>query len=54
MKLFGQIIGAVVETACLPIALAKDVLDVAVGEPPRNTAEQIEKIKESAKEPTHE
>ena len=50
MKLFGQIIGVVVEVAKLPADVAKDALDIAVGEHPTRTADRLDEIKEAAKE----
>lgn len=54
MKLFGQIIGVVVETVKLLAAIVLDVLAVADPYEDRSlgarTAEQLENIKESAKE----
>ena len=53
MKLFGQIVGAIVETVKLPVAVVKDVL--AVADPFDNrplgarTAEQLDEIKDAAK-----
>jgi len=54
MKLFGQIIRTVVNTAMLPAAAAKDVFTlggtITKGKFETYTAEQIEKIKEEAAE----
>lgn len=55
MKLFGQVVRTLVNTALVPVAVAKDILmapldavlatDKRVGE---RTAEQIERLKEEA------
>ena len=54
MKLFGQLVGLVVETVKLPIAIAQDALAVIDPFDLRKfgdrTAEQLEEIKEAAKE----
>lgn len=52
MKLFGQLVRTVVNTALLPVAVVKDVVtlgNIASGDKPY-TAQQIEKLKEEAKE----
>lgn len=53
MKLFGQIVRTVVNTALLPVAVAKDVLTLggaATGEREPYTVQQIEKLKDEAGE----
>lgn len=53
MKLFGQVVRTVVNTALIPVAVAKDVLTlggVATGEPAPYTVQQIEKLKDEARE----
>lgn len=53
MKIFGQIVRTVVNTALLPVAVVKDVFTlggVATGEDKPYTAQAIEKIKDEASE----
>lgn len=48
MELFGQIVRTVVNTVLVPVAVAKDVVSVAIGEGVQHTPEQIEKLKDEA------
>ena len=53
MKLFGQIVRTVVNTALVPVAVAKDVMTlggVATGNGESYTAEQLRRLKEEAQE----
>jgi hypothetical protein len=53
VKLFGQIVRTVVNTALLPVEVAKDVVTlggVCTGEPEPYTVKQIKKLKEEASE----
>ena len=53
MKLFGQLVRTVVNTALLPVAIVKDVCTlggVSVDEEKPFTVQQIEKIKREASE----
>jgi hypothetical protein len=54
MKLFGQLVRTVVNTAILPVEVAKDVLTLGgvctKGEFEPYTAERLQKLKEEAKE----
>lgn len=53
MKLFGQLVRTVVNTALLPVAVAKDALTlggVCTGKPETYTTEQLRKLKEEAEE----
>jgi len=53
MKLFGQIIRTVVNTALVPVAVAQDVLTLggaATGKRESYTREQIERLKDEAGE----
>jgi len=54
MKLFGQIVRTVVNTALLPIAVAKDVLTLGgvctKGDLQPYTVEQLKKLKDEASE----
>lgn len=50
MKLFGQIVRTAVNVVTLPVAVAKDVMTVAIGERAGYTAEQLQKIKDEAEE----
>jgi hypothetical protein len=53
MKLFGQLVRTVVNTALIPVAVAKDVFTlggVATGEREPYTAQQIQKLKDEARE----
>lgn len=53
MKLFGQVIRTVVNTALLPVAVAKDVVTlggVATDQRKPYIAQQIEKLKDEAQE----
>mgnify|MGYP001574130550 CR=1 FL=1 len=46
MGIFGDLIKAAVKTVTLPIQVVKDVVDVAKGEEPKNTAKTVESIME--------
>lgn len=53
MKLFGQVVRTLVNTALVPVAVAKDVFTLggaATGNPTTYTREQLEKLKEEAGE----
>lgn len=50
MKLFGQLVRTVVNTALVPVAIAVDVKDVAIGEQPVATKEAIQRLKDEAGE----
>lgn len=53
MKLFGQIVRTVINTATLPLEVAKDVVTlggVCTGEDKTYTRKQLEKIAEEAQE----
>jgi hypothetical protein len=53
MKLFGQLVRTVVNTALVPVAVVKDVLTlggVATGEHKPYTVQQIERLKDEAGE----
>ena len=53
MKLFGQIIRTVVNTALVPVAVVKDVLTlggIATEQREPYTVQQIEKLKDEARE----
>lgn len=53
MKIFGQLVRTVVNTALLPVAVVKDVCTlggVATGEPEPYTLQQLQKIKDEAGE----
>ena len=54
MSLFGQLVRTVVNTAALPVAVAKDVLTLggaATGEDRPYTVQQLEKLKREAERP---
>lgn len=42
MGFFGKMIGAAVKVAVTPVAVVKDVVDVAQGDTPNNTANLID------------
>jgi hypothetical protein len=53
MKFFGQVVRTIVNTATLPVEVAKDVLTlggVCTGRQESYTREQLEKIKDEAGE----
>jgi hypothetical protein len=53
MKLFGQLVRTVVNTAVLPVAVVKDLYTlggVATGEDKPYTVQQLEKLKKEAEE----
>lgn len=54
MKLFGQIIRTAVNVVklpvCLPVAVAKDTLDVLCGEEAEHTAKVVKELKRDAEE----
>lgn len=54
MGFFGSIIGAVVDTALTPIAIVKDVVNVANGEDTDATSEHIDGIVEKLKDAVDE
>ena len=51
MKLFGQIVGTIIETVKLPVDVVKDIGDAACEEPRvgKNISNRLEKIKDEAK-----
>lgn len=44
MGLFSSLIGTAVKVATAPVAVAKDVVDVAMGETPKNTEKHVKSI----------
>lgn len=54
MGLLGGLISGVVKTVTAPIAVVKDVIDVAQGEMPTNTAEQLTSAIEDVVEGTED
>ena len=52
MKLFGQLVRTVVNTALLPVAIAKDVVTIGgiLTDTPSATKEALERLKEEALE----
>lgn len=52
MGIFGAVVGTLIETVKLPVAVVKDVVTLggALNEHGSYTGEQLEKIKDEAKE----
>lgn len=50
MKIFGQIIGTIVEVAKLPGAILEDVIDPKDTDEKSHSSKQLDKIKDAASE----
>jgi len=50
MGFFSNIISATVKTVLTPVAVVKDVVDVAIGEEPDNTKKLLESAQDDAKD----
>jgi hypothetical protein len=50
MSLFGNVFSGLVKVALTPVAIVKDVVDVAKGDEPENTKALIESAGEDAKD----
>ena len=48
MGFFSNLVSATIKTALTPIAVIKDVVDVATGEDPENIKKLLESIKEDS------
>ncbi len=50
MGFFSSVIGGAIKTVCTPIAIVKDVVNVATGNEPNATKKHIESIEDDAKD----
>lgn len=50
MAFFGNLVSGIVKVALSPIAIAKDVVDVAIGEEPENTKKLLSSAGDDVKD----